>query len=287
MGEQVGSHVLVVLPTYNERDNIEAIVRRILAAVPSADLWVVDDNSPDGTGSLADALAASDPRVTVFHRPGKAGLGTAYTESFSRALELGYDYIVEMDADFSHDPAVLPDLLSDARHADLVLGSRYVPGGSTPNWSLLRRGISHIGNIVARALLGLPVHDATTGYRVFRKGALERIHLQGIQLQGYGFQIESVYQCHRAGLRIHEHPIRFYDRREGHSKMSRAIVGEALLYVFERRFKDVFKRTSVVDEPNRVGDAHYPPKDADNGYQNVQPVTPLQAEIPVDQLEGP
>lgn len=227
--------VVVVLPTYDERDNLELIVAKILGALPLADVWVVDDNSPDGTGELADEIAARDERVRVFHRSGKLGLGTAYSESFRRALAAGYEYIVEMDADFSHDPAVLPDLVSAAQHADLVLGSRYVRGGSTPDWSFSRRCISRVGNIVAHLVLRLPLHDATTGYRVFSARALQALQLNETNLQGYGFQIETAYQCHRAGLLVHEHPITFVDRRVGQSKMSSAIVLEALLYVLRRR----------------------------------------------------
>lgn len=238
--------VLVVLPTYNERDNLEMIVARILVALPTGDLWIVDDSSPDGTGDLAEEIAARQERVSVFHRPGKLGLGTAYSESFRRALEAGYDYVVEMDADFSHDPAALPELLAAAEDADLVLGSRYVPGGETPDWSFSRRCISRVGNVVAHVVLGLPLNDATTGYRVFSARALRALQFDETNLKGYGFQIETAYQCHRAGLRVHEHPIVFMDRRVGKSKMSRAIVLEALLYVFRRRF------ASATMTPTRV-----------------------------------
>jgi dolichol-phosphate mannosyltransferase len=282
MATQVAT--VVVLPTYDERENIEAIVPAVLAAVPTAHVWIVDDNSPDGTGKLADRLAAADSRVTVFHRPGKAGLGTAYVESFHRALSDGYDFVVEMDADFSHDPAILPDLLAAARSADLLLGSRYVAGGSTPDWTLPRRVISYVGNVVARYVLGIPVHDSTTGYRVFNRRALESLHLAGIRLQGYGFQIETVYQVHQTGLRIVEYPICFKDRRQGQSKMSRGIVIEALLYVFRRRFSQP-GRNLAPNQPGRVADYHGPAKYADNGYDNVEPQAPAQAELPVDQLE--
>jgi dolichol-phosphate mannosyltransferase len=229
---------LVVLPTYNERENLEPIIARILDALPSATVWIVDDNSPDGTGLLADELAKVEPRIEVYHRPGKLGLGTAYAESFRRALRAGYDYVVEMDADFSHDPDVLPDLITAARQADLVLGSRYIPGGSTPNWGLTRRLISKIGNIVVRSVLGCPLHDTTTGYRVFSQRALSTLQLDRTNLRGYGFQIETAYQCYLAGLRIGEYPIVFTDRRYGKSKMSRAIVLEALVYVFRRRLQE-------------------------------------------------
>ncbi|HZT97243.1 MAG TPA: polyprenol monophosphomannose synthase [Chloroflexota bacterium] len=285
MSRPSADRVLVVLPTYNERENLEAVVTGILKAVPHANLWIVDDASPDGTGELADTIAGVDARVSAFHRPAKAGLGTAYIESFSRALEQDYELMVEMDADLSHDPQALPEMLADASYADLVLGSRYVPGGSTPNWSLLRRTVSHVGNIVARTVLGLPVHDATTGYRVFRRQALERIHLQGIRLQGYGFQIETVYQCHLAGLHIHEHPIRFEERRQGRSKMSKAIVAEALIYVFRRRFEASGRGPSVIDQPDRVGDGYDPAKETDGCYDDVEVPAPAQSKVPVDQLE--
>ncbi len=229
--------VLIVLPTYNERENLEIMVARVLGVLPTAHLWIVDDNSPDGTGELAETIAARNERVRVFHRPGKLGLGTAYAESFGRALAAGYDYVVEMDADFSHDPAALPELLAAAQHTDLVLGSRYVPGGSTPDWSLSRRCISRIGNVMARTVLRLPVQDATTGYRVFNARALQTLRFDESSLRGYGFQIETAYQCHRAGLKVLEHPITFVDRRVGQSKMSRAIVLEALMYIVRRRLR--------------------------------------------------
>jgi dolichol-phosphate mannosyltransferase len=253
---------VVVIPTYNERENIKAIVPAICTSVPGVNVWIVDDNSPDGTGALADELANCVAGVRVFHRPQKSGLGTAYIESFQLALEEGFEHVVEMDADFSHDPRVLPELLKTAQEADLVLGSRYVPGGSTPDWTLPRRIISHVGNVVARLVLGIPVHDATTGYRVFNRKALSTLHLEGIRLQGYGFQIETVYQCHRAGLTIREYPICFIDRRAGQSKMSQAIVVEALLYVFRRRFSHMVRRSSS-DEPRNVGGYDEPPKYAD------------------------
>jgi dolichol-phosphate mannosyltransferase len=275
---------VVVLPTYDERQNIQAIVPAILDAAPDVQVWIVDDNSPDGTGDLADALAASDARIRTFHRPAKAGLGTAYIESFHRALAEGYDFVVEIDADFSHDPGILPDLLRAAQTSDLVLGSRYVPGGSTPDWTLPRRIISHVGNVVARSVLGLPVHDSTTGYRVFNRRALQNLQLEGIRLQGYGFQIETVYQTHRSGLVISEYPICFRDRRQGQSKMSRGIVVEALLYVFRRRFSEISRRLPS-NQPYEIRDYHGPSKHANNGHDGVQPQAPAQAEVPVDQLE--
>ena len=242
--------VLVVLPTYNEKDNVRPITKAVLAALPEADIWIVDDNSPDGTGSIADELAGEYHRVRAVHRSGKAGLGTAYLESFNRALSEGYEYVVTMDADFSHDPTILPALLTDATRCDLVVGSRYVPGGSTPDWVWYRRMLSRVGNLVATTTLGLPVHDATTGYRVFDRNALQEMRLDAMGLQGYGFMVETIYQCHQARLRILEHPITFIDRRKGHSKMSRAIILEALLYVFRRRFRDLLGR----GQPQRTVD---------------------------------
>ena len=204
------SSVLVVLPTYNEIDNVRPITLAVLRALPQADIWIVDDNSPDGTGRIADDLAAEESRVRAIHRSGKAGLGTAYLESFNRALDEGYEHVVTMDADFSHDPTILPDLIRDAADADLVVGSRYVPGGSTPDWVWYRKMLSRVGNLVATVTLGLPVHDATTGYRVFDRNALREMRLDDMGLQGYGFMVETIYHCHRAHLRVVEHPITFY-----------------------------------------------------------------------------
>jgi dolichol-phosphate mannosyltransferase len=243
LADSPNSSRVVVIPTFNESENIDRLVRTILDRVPDVAVWVVDDNSPDGTGVVVDSLAAGDSRVRAFHRPRKSGLGTAYAEAFARAVLEGADYVVEMDADFSHDPEVLGDLLDRARGADLVIGTRYIPGGSTPNWTLPRRIISRVGNIVARTVLGVPVHDATSGYRVYNRRALTTLRLDKVKLQGYGFQIETVFQCHRAGLTIVEYPICFIDRRQGQSKMSQAIVLEALIYVFRRRFSEVLGRT--------------------------------------------
>jgi len=277
---------VVVIPTYDERDNIGAIVPAILEVAPGIEVWIVDDNSPDGTGDLADEMASQTTLVRAFHRPRKAGLGTAYVESFRRALAEEYCYVVEMDADFSHDPSALPSLLKAARSADLVIGSRYVPGGSTPDWTLTRRVISRVGNVVARIVLGVPIHDATTGYRVFNRRALATLRLDGISLRGYGFQIETVFQCHRAGLTIEEVPICFIDRRQGHSKMSRAIVIEALLYVFRRRLSEILRAPgghkhgpSAVDlalshQPERVRDHNQPTECAGGDQQDIQPQAP-------------
>ena len=224
----------VVLPTYDERENLPQIVPAILAASPILDVLVVDDNSPDGTGSAADALAARESRVRVLHRPRKEGLGRAYLAGFAQALDLGYGRILEMDADFSHDPARLPVLL--ATDADLVLGSRYVPGGGTVNWGLGRRILSRGGSLYARAILGVPIRDLTGGFKCFRREVLESLDLGSVRTSGYAFQIELTYRAIRRGFRVVEVPITFVDRRVGQSKMSRAIVAEALWKVWKIRF---------------------------------------------------
>lgn len=226
---------LVVLPTYNERENLAAMVGEIRNQLPQATVWIVDDNSPDGTGELADELAARDEKIDVIHRPGKLGLGTAYIGAFQRALADGYDAVIQMDADFSHDPEYLPQILAGLQSADLVIGSRYTEGGGTLNWALPRRIISKGGNMVARVGLGLKTRDATGGYRAFRSSALEQLHLNDLGLRGYGFQIEVVYQIERRGLAIREVPIIFVERAAGKSKMSREIALEAFLYILRRR----------------------------------------------------
>jgi len=222
----------VVLPTYDERENLPAIVPAILAASPELDVLVVDDDSPDGTGRLADQLATREPRVRVLHRARKEGLGRAYLAGFEVALRAGYGRILEMDADFSHEPERLPALLAASREADLVLGSRYVPEGGTRNWGLGRRLLSRGGSVYARTILGVRVRDLTGGFKCFRREVLERIDLPTVTSAGYAFQIELTYRALRAGFRVVEIPIVFADRRVGHSKMSRAIVLEALWKVW-------------------------------------------------------
>jgi len=227
----------VVLPTYQERENLPRIVPSVLDAAAELDVLVVDDSSPDGTGALADELAARDRRVRVLHRPRKQGLGRAYLAGFDVALREGYGRILEMDADFSHDPAALPALLAASRDADLVLGSRYVPGGRTADWGLGRRLLSRGGSLYARAILGIPVRDLTGGFKCFRREVLERIDLPTVRTTGYAFQIELTYRAVRRGFRVVEVPINFADRRVGQSKMSRAIVLEALWKVWAIRFR--------------------------------------------------
>ena len=226
----------VVMPTYDERENLPQIVPAVLGASPMLDVLVVDDGSPDGTGVIADALAANESRVEVLHRPRKQGLGPAYLAGFDVALRGGYGRILEMDADFSHDPAALPSLLAVSRDADLVLGSRYVPGGGTLNWGFGRRVLSRGGNLYARAVLGARIHDLTGGFKCFRREVLERIHLETVTTTGYAFQIELTWRALRAGFRVVEIPIVFADRRVGHSKMTRGIVFEALWKVWSIRW---------------------------------------------------
>jgi dolichol-phosphate mannosyltransferase len=232
---------LVVLPTYNERDNIEPILNAILAQSPDFDVLVVDDNSPDGTGLIADRLAAANERVNVLHRAGKRGLGTAYIEGFLWALAREYEFIFEMDADFSHDPADLLRLraaLTSGR-ADASIGSRWVKHGGTRNWSFLRTFISRGGSAYARLILGIPVKDLTSGFKCFGRHVLEALDLRAVGSNGYAFQVEMNYRCHRRGFRIAEVPITFVDRRVGKSKMGSHIVAEAMLVVLRLRLRDV------------------------------------------------
>jgi dolichol-phosphate mannosyltransferase len=229
---------LIIIPTYNERDNLAGLAAAIYHQGPFH-LLIVDDNSPDGTGRLADALAAQYAgRFHVLHRAGKQGLGTAYVEGFRWGLARGYDLLFEMDADFSHDPRHLPQFLTAiAAGADLVLGSRYIAGGGTRNWSLLRRIISRGGSLYAQLILGLPLRDLTSGFKCFRRRVLETLDLDRIHSNGYGFQIEVTYRAHRRGFHIVETPIVFVDRRVGKSKMNRKIVSEAVFMVWRLRFK--------------------------------------------------
>jgi dolichol-phosphate mannosyltransferase len=232
----MAGRALIVVPTYNERDNVAEVVERFLAAAPSAELLFVDDNSPDGTGEVLDELAAANPRVHVLHRAGKLGLGTAYLDGFRWGLGRGYDYLVQMDADFSHDPAYLPEMLRLAEQgADMVIGSRYVDGGGTRNWGIGRKVLSRGGSLYARTILGVKIRDLTAGFICWRRRALEAIDLGAVKSNGYSFQIEMKYRALRAGLSVVETPIVFEDRRVGQSKMSRAIFVEALGMVWKLR----------------------------------------------------
>ncbi|MFL5301640.1 MAG: polyprenol monophosphomannose synthase [Anaeromyxobacteraceae bacterium] len=226
---------VVCLPTYDERENIEPITAAILAATDDVDILVIDDNSPDGTGQIADAIAAREPRVHVLHRAGKEGLGKAYLAGFAWALARGYALVLEMDADFSHNPAYLPRMLAKAAEADVVLGSRNVKGGGTVNWGLGRKVLSRGGSLYARTILGLGVRDLTGGFLCILREVLEAIDLATVECSGYAFQIELTYRAARKGFRIAEIPIVFEDRRVGHSKMSQRIVLEAIRKVWTIR----------------------------------------------------
>jgi dolichol-phosphate mannosyltransferase len=227
-----------VLPTYNEKDNLRPITEAILATVPEASVLIVDDNSPDGTGAIADRLAAERPNVAVLHREAKQGLGRAYVDGFCNVSARGAAIVIQMDADFSHPVRFLPSLLEPilAGRADMVLGSRYVPGGVIPRWSPVRRFISKGGGVFARTILRLPYRDLTGGFKAIRASVLQSIDLDAVHAGGYAFQIEMTYRAHRLGARIVEVPITFEERREGHSKMSKAIVLEAFKVVVALRW---------------------------------------------------
>ena len=223
--------VLVIIPTYNEAESLPGVIARVRESVPAADILVADDNSPDGTGRLADELSATDPRIHVLHRAGKEGLGKAYLAGFAWGLDRGYDVLVEMDADGSHRPEELPRLLAQIPHADLVLGSRWVPGGSVVNWPLSRRILSQGGSLYTRLALGIPTRDATGGYRAYRASALRALDLESVESNGYCFQIDLLWRALRQGLVVREVPITFVEREAGTSKMSGRIVREALINV--------------------------------------------------------
>ena len=222
------TRMVVVVPTYNEAENLEWITTRLLLAVPETDVLVVDDGSPDGTGAIADRIAATEPRVSVVHRTAKAGLGAAYLHGFAVALERGYDVVGEMDADGSHQPEQLPRLVAALADADLVIGSRWVPGGRVVNWSRGRLALSWGGNLYARTLLGIPVRDVTAGFRLFRATTLRSIDLPSVESVGYCFQADLTVRTVRAGLRVQEVPIEFLERERGTSKMDRAVAVESL-----------------------------------------------------------
>ena len=228
----------VILPTYNEAENLERIVGAVLEQLPpSGTVLVVDDSSPDGTGEIANRLARSNESVRVLHRARKEGLGPAYLAGFHVALDAGAQRIIEMDADFSHDPAYLPRLIGATENADLVIGSRYVPGGGVTEWGPMRRFISRGGSAYARMALGLPIRDLTGGFKCFRREVLEAINLDTIEARGYAFQVETTYRAIKAGFRVVEIPIVFSDRRDGTSKMTSAIVAEAIWRVPAMRFR--------------------------------------------------
>ena len=228
---------LVIVPTYNERFNIARLIPAILAQDPSLEILVVDDGSPDGTGAIVDSIAANNPRVHIIHREGKLGLGTAYIEGFRWALERKYDLVFEMDADFSHNPELLPEFLQMIKEADVVLGSRYQDGRvNVVNWPMSRLFLSYAANVYARAVTGLPISDTTGGFKCFRRNVLESIDLNSVKSNGYAFQIEMSFRVWKRGFRIVEIPIIFVDRTEGVSKMSKRIVREAIWMVWRLRW---------------------------------------------------
>jgi dolichol-phosphate mannosyltransferase len=230
----------VIIPTYNERENVEEIIKAVLGQDERLHVLIVDDNSPDGTGEIADKMAEADPRIEVLHREKKEGLGQAYIAGFKEALKSDFDYIFEMDADFSHDPRYLSNFLDAIMEADVVLGSRYVSGVNVINWPMGRLLLSYYANVYTRLVTGLPLRDATGGYKCFRRQVLEAIDLDDVRSNGYSFQIEMSFRAHKKGFKIKEIPIIFTDRVQGKSKMSKKIVREAIWMVWRLRFWSLF-----------------------------------------------
>jgi len=233
---------IVIIPTYNEHENIVRLAGEILKQNPVLNILIVDDNSPDGTGRIADELAATEKRIRVIHRSGKLGLGSAYRAGFKVALEMGADYLIEMDADFSHDPAVLPVFLETIRKCDLVIGSRYLNGVSVVNWPIRRLILSYFASVYTRLITGLDIRDCTSGFKCFSRAAIEAIDLDRVRSDGYSFQIEMNYRCKEKGFRIVEVPIIFIDRHAGTSKMSKKIVREAVVMVWKLKLGTFFSR---------------------------------------------
>jgi len=233
---------LVIIPTFNEKENIGKIIPLVLKQDQEIEVLVVDDNSPDGTGKMVEELKASNPRIKLLTRPKKSGLGTAYIAGFDYALQNGYDYIFEMDSDFSHDPNYIPDFLKTVSNSDLVLGSRYIRGVNVVNWPMTRLLLSYFANVYARWITGLPIKDSTGGFKCFRREVLEKIGLDNIHSNGYAFQIEMSFRAWKKGFRIKEIPIIFVDRRAGESKMSKRIVREAIWMVWKLRILSILGR---------------------------------------------
>jgi dolichol-phosphate mannosyltransferase len=233
---------MAVVPTYNERKNIEELTPKVLSKLPGIEILIVDDASPDGTGEYADTLAKDDPRVHVLHRPSKMGLGSAYVQGFKYALGAGAELIVQMDADFSHDPEVIPELVTMADSYDVVLGSRYITGANVVNWPLSRLFLSYFANVYTHIVTGLPLRDSTGGFKCFHRRVLESIDLGSIRSDGYSFQIEVNFRCWRKGFSMVEIPIVFVDRHSGTSKMSRRIVWEAMWLVWRLRLEAILRR---------------------------------------------
>ena len=232
----------VIIPTYNEKDNVRSLTDAVLAQHPDLQILYVDDNSPDGTGIIIDNLVAESDRVHVLHRSGKLGLGSAYREGFKTALAMGADYLFEMDADFSHDPVALPLFLSAIRESDLVIGSRYLNGVSVVNWPIRRLILSYFASVYTRWVTGLQLRDCTSGFKCFRRSTIESIDLSRVTSDGYSFQIEMNYRCMEKGFRITEIPIIFIDRHAGSSKMSGSIVREAVIMVWKLRLRTLFSK---------------------------------------------
>jgi dolichol-phosphate mannosyltransferase len=233
---------LIIVPTYNEKENVERLVGALFDLDREIEILIVDDSSPDGTGDIADRLAARDQRVHVLHRPGKLGLGSAYIQGFKFALNHGYDLIFEMDADFSHDPSYIPHFLEKIQDCDVVLGSRYIQGVNVINWPISRLLLSYFANLYTRIVTGLPVKDATGGFKCFRRETLKAVDLDQVRSDGYSFQIEMTFKCWKRGFRVCEIPIIFYERQKGHSKMSKKIVHEAVWMVWRLRLLSLLRR---------------------------------------------
>jgi dolichol-phosphate mannosyltransferase len=231
--------ILVVIPTYNEAENVDRLVGEVLAQRPDTEILVVDDNSPDGTGDIVERLRAGNPRVHLIRREAKMGLGTAYVTGFKYALERGYDFVFEMDADFSHNPKEIPNFVAKMDRCDLVVGSRYTNGVRVVNWPIRRLLLSFAANVYTRFITGLPVHDATSGFKCFKRSVLENIDWDQIRSNGYAFQIETTFLAWKKGFRVCEIPIIFVDRRSGVSKMSRKIVNEAAFMVWKLKLRSV------------------------------------------------
>lgn len=233
---------LVIIPTYNERENIAEVIRRVLVQSPNIDVLVVDDNSPDGTAEIVEQLSREEPRVRLIRRKEKMGLGTAYLEGFRYGLQNGYHYLLEMDADLSHDPDEIPHFLKEINEAHLVIGSRYLTGVNVVNWPLSRLLLSYFASVYVRLITGLPLKDATSGFKCYRREVLESLNLNNITTSGYGFQVEMKWRTWMEGFKLKEIPIIFVDRTVGKSKMSRAIVREAIILVLKLGIKGFFKR---------------------------------------------
>ncbi len=233
---------LIIVPTYNELENIRRLLPELMALGPDIHVLVVDDNSPDGTGKLADELAAENDRISVLHRPGKLGLGSAYVAGFKSAIRQDVDCVFEMDADFSHDPAMIPEFIEEIASCDVVIGSRYISGINVVNWPMSRLLLSYFANIYTRLVTGMTIRDTTSGYKCFRREVLENIELDEVRSDGYAFQIEMNFRCWRKGYRIREIPIIFVDRRSGTSKLSQGVINEAVWVVWWLRLQRLLRR---------------------------------------------